>query len=92
MNTLREIFPSQGRSHVTRSEREVSHALVTTARFFSWQFRRLGQASDVAHTKLKNSQMKEDEKSSIMHVLSEDTGEVKRRCRNGGRMETSVML
>ena len=55
---------------------------------FFGQFRHPSQASDVTHIKLKNRQMEEDEKSSIMHVLSEDTGEVSRRCRDEGRMET----
>ena len=55
---------------------------------FFGQFCRPSQASDVAHTKLKNKQMKEEKKFSIMHVFSEDTGEVKRRYRNEGRMET----
>lgn len=55
---------------------------------FFGQFRHPSQASDVAHIKFKNRQMKEDEKSSIMHVLSGHTGEVRRRTRNEGRMDT----
>ena len=71
MNALRGICPSHGRYHVTRYERDVSHKSGTHGKFFFRKFPRPSQASDVAHIKLENRQMKDDKKSSIMLTFPE---------------------